>query len=128
MNKKDMVVIKGYILGPEEGVTYDGGPNKYQRALDRIAELEAEVRAYLMDGQEPTERSQEAAHYNWLDDKIEKLEKENKLMKDALKIYATSEYVDVKHRDRDSNGDEILIIDDNGEIARQALKDVEGVG
>lgn len=38
--KKD--IIEGYILGPEEGVTYDGGPTKYQQALDRIAKLEQE--------------------------------------------------------------------------------------
>jgi hypothetical protein len=59
---------------------------------------------------------------------FEKLKKQNEIMREALKIYATSEYVDVKHRDRDLNGDEILVINDNGEIARQALKDVEGVG
>ncbi len=41
--KKDIIVIEGTLLGPEEGVTYDGGPTKYQRALDRIEKLQAQV-------------------------------------------------------------------------------------
>lgn len=46
-------------------------------------------------------------------------------LREALIVYATAEYIDVKSRDRDQNGEEILVTDDNGEIARAALKEDE---
>lgn len=41
---------------------------------------------------------------------------------EALKVYANSEYVDVKQRYRHfETGEEILVLSDNGEIAREAI-------
>lgn len=56
----------------------------YQMQAEQIKKLEAEIRGLLMDSNEPSERSQEAAHYNWLDDKNEELKTENSALKSRI--------------------------------------------
>ncbi len=57
-------------------------------AVERIKGLEAENeklnRALRIESSEPEERSQEANHYNWLDDKNEELTAENARLKAEL--------------------------------------------
>ena len=59
------------------------------KALDaakaEIEQLKAEVRAYLMDAGEPTDRAQEAAHYNWLDDQNEELKEEIEMLRKVVR-------------------------------------------
>lgn len=60
----------------ESGVWVETGI--YEEQIKTIAELRAQVewleRALEMSSSSPEDRSQEAAHYNWVDDQMEKLE------------------------------------------------------
>lgn len=50
-----------------------------------------------------------------------KLSEQNRIMKEALEIYAKAEFVDVKQRGYQPDGTEDLEINDDGTIAREAL-------
>lgn len=56
--------------------------NEYVEELKN--EISTLTRALEMDSNTPMDRSQEAAHYNWLDDKYEKIEKQNEELIEVL--------------------------------------------
>jgi len=69
----------------------------------RIEELE---RALRIESSEPEERSQESAHYIWLDDQNEKIQQENEQLRKDIdecmsNVETTEENLELAHKERD---------------------------
>lgn len=95
--------------------------------MKRIKGLEAVARAELMEGQEPSDRAQEAAHYNWLDDQNEKLRAKLERAKLGLKFYADEKdwCTSTVSFDPESSLIQYFMEENGGQKARECLADLE---